>query len=71
MKIVAEGVPLARLPELTTTQRLLAVLKAIVGPPVIVGLGVSPAGLQNALTVSVVFAVFFFPFDRVITQLIV
>ena len=68
---MAEAVPLARLPELTTTQRLLAVLKAIVGPPVTVGLGVSPAGLQNALTVSVVFTVFFFPFDRVIAQLIV
>jgi len=68
---VAEVVTLARLPELATTQRLLAVLKAIVGPPVIVGGGVSPAGLQNALTVSVVFNVFFFPFERVITQLIV
>jgi hypothetical protein len=32
---------------------------------------VSPTGLQNALTVSVVFTVFFFPFDRVIAQLIV
>jgi hypothetical protein len=40
MKIVAEGVPLARLPGPTTTQRLVDVLKAIVGPPVIVGLGV-------------------------------
>ena len=46
-------------------------MKPIVGPPVIVGLGVSPAGLQNALTVSVVFTVFFFPFDSVIAQLIV
>lgn len=71
MKIVAEGVPLARLPGPATTQRLLVVLNAIVGPPVIVGLGVSPAGLHHALTVSVVFTVFFFPFDRVIAQLIV
>ena len=71
MKIVADGFTLARVPEPVTTQRLLAVLKAIVGPPVIVALGVWPAGLQSPLTVSVVFTVFFFPFDRVITQLIV